>query len=224
MSKRRRAIEFLELEHRPRPRSSWTLKSSLTWYPLQRPSILTTNHSCPDCRSYRIMWQMHCWNNIITWELLLLLNESFHTENHWLTYLSMCDPFTNQSLCGLLQDVLKEATLQDASLEDDIMQPIKGRPKRSRDGATIGRTNTVTPYDWCTRHSVVVYDEMNDFFIFVSLSSFENGQRWAKRWSLGCEKFQPGLGWLLLSKTGPPFSPFVLQETDRLIVQTCIQC
>ena len=58
----------------------------------------------------------------------------------------MCDPFTNQSLCGLLQDVLKEATLKDASLEDDIMQPIKGRPKRSRDGPTRGMIDTASPY------------------------------------------------------------------------------
>ena len=32
-------------------------------------------------------------------------------------------------------------------------------------------------------------------------------QKWAKKWSLGCKKFLPGLAWLLLSKTGPLFSP-----------------
>ena len=32
-------------------------------------------------------------------------------------------------------------------------------------------------------------------------------QRWAKRRALGCEKFLPGPAWLLLSNTGPPFSP-----------------
>ena len=32
-------------------------------------------------------------------------------------------------------------------------------------------------------------------------------QRWTKRWTLGCEKFLPGPAGLLLSKTGPPFSP-----------------
>ena len=39
------------------------------------------------------------------------------------------------------------------------------------------------------------------------LDLFINLQRWAKRRALGCEKFQPGSDWLLLSKTGPPFSP-----------------
>ena len=31
-------------------------------------------------------------------------------------------------------------------------------------------------------------------------------QRWTFLWTLGCEKFLPGLAWLLLSKTGPLFS------------------
>ena len=30
--------------------------------------------------------------------------------------------------------------------------------------------------------------------------------RWTIRWVLGCEKFLPGPAWLLLSKTGSPFS------------------
>ena len=32
-------------------------------------------------------------------------------------------------------------------------------------------------------------------------------QRWTLLWTLGCEIFLPGLAWLLLSKTGPHFSP-----------------
>ena len=32
-------------------------------------------------------------------------------------------------------------------------------------------------------------------------------QRWTIRRALGCEKFPTSLAWLLLSKTGPPFSP-----------------
>ena len=32
-------------------------------------------------------------------------------------------------------------------------------------------------------------------------------QRWNLMWTLGCEKILPGAAWLLLSKTGPPFSP-----------------
>ena len=32
-------------------------------------------------------------------------------------------------------------------------------------------------------------------------------QRWTKRRALGWEKFLPGPAWLLLSETGPPFSP-----------------
>ena len=35
----------------------------------------------------------------------------------------------------------------------------------------------------------------------------ETVQRWAKKWSLGCGNFLPGPAWLLLSKTGPLFSP-----------------
>ena len=31
-------------------------------------------------------------------------------------------------------------------------------------------------------------------------------QRWAKRWAQGCKKFLTGPAWLLLSRTGPPFS------------------
>ena len=34
-------------------------------------------------------------------------------------------------------------------------------------------------------------------------------QRWAQRWALGCRTFLPGPAWLMLSKTGPPFSPFL---------------
>ena len=42
-------------------------------------------------------------------------------------------------------------------------------------------------------------------------------QKWAKKRTLGCEKFQPGPAWLLLSKTSPPFSPSlcVLQNFGR---------
>ena len=31
-------------------------------------------------------------------------------------------------------------------------------------------------------------------------------QGFTKRWALGCEKFVPSPAWLLLNKTGPPFS------------------
>ena len=37
--------------------------------------------------------------------------------------------------------------------------------------------------------------------------SFDNLQRWAKKWSLGCVNFLPGPAWLLLSQTAPLFSP-----------------
>ena len=37
--------------------------------------------------------------------------------------------------------------------------------------------------------------------------SSQDLQRWTLLWTLGCEKFLPGLAWLLLSKTGPLFSP-----------------
>ena len=33
-------------------------------------------------------------------------------------------------------------------------------------------------------------------------------QKWAKRWSLGCESFLPGLAWPLLSRTGQFLGPF----------------
>ena len=34
-------------------------------------------------------------------------------------------------------------------------------------------------------------------------------QKWAKRRALGCEKSLPGPAWLFLSKTGPPFRPYL---------------
>ena len=36
----------------------------------------------------------------------------------------------------------------------------------------------------------------------------EQIQKWTKRWALGCDNFLSGCAWLLLSKTGPLFSPF----------------
>ena len=39
---------------------------------------------------------------------------------------------------------------------------------------------------------------------------------------LGCEKFLPGLAWLLLSKTGPPFSASLFTSTYlKMRLQTC---
>ena len=40
-------------------------------------------------------------------------------------------------------------------------------------------------------------------------------QRWAKRWALGCEIFLPGPAWLLLSKSGPPFSLSLYVDNDH---------
>ena len=37
-------------------------------------------------------------------------------------------------------------------------------------------------------------------------------QRWTLLWTLGCEKFLPGLAWLLLSKTGSLFSPSLYKD------------
>ena len=42
-----------------------------------------------------------------------------------------------------------------------------------------------------------------------------NIQRWTLLWTLGCEKFLPGLAWLLLSKTGPLFSPSLYVKSAR---------
>ena len=43
-----------------------------------------------------------------------------------------------------------------------------------------------------------------------------NIQGSAKRWALGCENFLPCPAWLLLSKTGPPFSPYLyIMWTER---------
>ena len=39
-------------------------------------------------------------------------------------------------------------------------------------------------------------------------------QGFTKRWALGCEKFLPGPAWLLLSKTGPPFSASMYVPTS----------
>ena len=48
-------------------------------------------------------------------------------------------------------------------------------------------------------------------------------QRQAKSWALGCEKFPNG--WLLLSKSGPPFSPslYVLESgmVNRMVPRLC---
>ena len=41
--------------------------------------------------------------------------------------------------------------------------------------------------------------------IFLSVHS-DDVQSFTKRWALGCVKFLPGPAWLVLSKTGPPFS------------------
>ena len=47
-------------------------------------------------------------------------------------------------------------------------------------------------------------------------------QRFPKRWALGCWKFLPGLAWLLLSKTGPPFSASLFTSTYlKMRLQTC---
>ena len=36
-----------------------------------------------------------------------------------------------------------------------------------------------------------------------------------KRWALGCVKFLAGPAWLLLSKTGPPFSPSLYRGVNK---------
>ena len=52
-----------------------------------------------------------------------------------------------------------------------------------------------------------------------------NIQGSAKRWALGCENFLPGPAWLLLSKTGPPFSPYLyIMWTERAGTQIPASC
>ena len=47
----------------------------------------------------------------------------------------------------------------------------------------------------------------------------------AKRWALGCEKILPCPAWLLLSKTGPPFSPYLyIMWTERAGTQIPTSC
>ena len=42
-------------------------------------------------------------------------------------------------------------------------------------------------------------------------------RRWTKKWSLGWENVLPGSAWLLLSKTGPLFSPSLYNKSNWLI-------
>ena len=42
---------------------------------------------------------------------------------------------------------------------------------------------------------------------FWGAAVYDVQRRWAKRRALNYEKFQPCPAWLLLGKTGPPFSP-----------------
>ena len=47
-------------------------------------------------------------------------------------------------------------------------------------------------------------------------SNLNQVQRQAKRLALGCEKFQSGPAWTLLSKVGPPFSPYLYKVTIQV--------
>ena len=44
-------------------------------------------------------------------------------------------------------------------------------------------------------------------------------QGFTKRWALGCEKFLPCPAWLMLSETGPPFSPSLYIKSKRIEVK-----
>ena len=56
-------------------------------------------------------------------------------------------------------------------------------------------------------HSLQVHHKFFSRSIYCNLQVYVQG--FTKRWTLGCEKFLPGLAWLLLSVTGPPFSPYL---------------
>ena len=77
---------------------------------------------------------------------------------------------------------------------------------------------TKSPFDWMWRPvlirefwSISSRDLLSYVVSFYTHKGAKALQRWTKRLALGCEKFLPGLAWLFLSKTGPPFSPSLLR-------------
>ena len=134
---------------------------------------------------------------------------SFPQRPHTL-FLRVILSFEPNPICPSACIVAKASVLHQFDVFDQLLSDVQGFRRSLSYGCSMMLFLAMQNGSW--GQSTMSNSLVNRLFRLIALTNGAGDFRWPKlqgspkRRALGCEKFQPGPAWVVLSKTGPPLS------------------